>query len=180
MSAEQRERLALVPPDESWAAAVWDYRAEFEEVGEVLVGNADWGEAADLTGWLAGLGADSRPDTVRPGRVSADTFLAVRRSDRRLVGMVNIRHALNDYLFRFGGHIGYSVRPTERRKGYAKEMLRLALNKCKGLKLDRVLVTCDSKNEASVRTIRANGGALENRVPEEDGFTDRYWIEVGV
>ncbi len=179
MSAEQRERLALVPPDESWAAAVWDYRAEFEAVGDALAGTADLGAAADFTGWLAGLRADARPDTVRPGRVSADTFLAVRRSDRRLVGMVNIRHALNDYLFRFGGHIGYSVRPTERRKGYAKEMLRLALNKCKGLKLDRVLVTCDSKNEASVRTIRANGGALENRVPEEDGFTDRYWIEVG-
>ena len=59
-------------------------------------------------------------------------------------------------------------------------MLRLALNKCKGLKLNRVLVTCDSENEASARTIRSCGGVLENRVPEGDGFTDRYWIEVGV
>ena len=179
MSTEQRDRLALVPPDESWAAAVWDYKAEFEAVGDVLAGTADLGVAADFASWLADLRADGSPDTVRPGRVPADTFLAVCRSDRRLVGMVNIRHTLNDYLFQFGGHIGYSVRPGERRKGYAKEALRLALNQCKVLRLDRVLVTCDSENEASARTIRANGGALENRVPEEDGFTDRYWIEVG-
>ena len=179
MSTGQSDCLELVPPDESWAAAVWDYKAEFEAVGDVLAGTADLGVAADFAGWLADLRADGSPDTVRPGRVPADTFLAVCRSDRRLVGMVNIRHTLNDYLFQFGGHIGHSVRPGERRKGYAKEALRLALNKCKGLKLYRVLVTCDSENEASARTIRANGGVLENRVPEGDGFTDRYWIEVG-
>ena len=180
MSTEQSDCLALVPPGESWAAAVWDYRAEFEAVGDVLAGTADLGAAADFTGWPAALRADASAHTMRPGRVPADTYLAVRRSDRRLVGMVNIRHTLNDYLLRFGGHIGYSVRPSERRKGYAREMLGLALNRCKALGLDRVLVTCDSENEASARTIRANGGVLENRVPEGDGFTDRYWIEVGV
>ena len=180
MSTGQSDCLELVPPDASWTAAVWDYKAEFEAVGDVLAGTADLGVAADFAIWLADLRADGSPDTVRPGRVMADTYLAVRRSDRWLVGMVNIRHTLNDDLFRFGGHIGYSVRPGERRKGYAKELLRLALNKCKGLKLDHVLVTCDSENEASARTIRANGGVLENRVPEGDGFTDRYWIEVGV
>lgn len=179
MSTGQSDCLELVPPDESWAAAVWDYRAEFEAVGDVLAGTADLGVAADFASWLADLRVDGSPDTVRPGRVPADTFLAVCRSDRRLVGMVNIRHTLNDYLFQFGGHIGYSVRPCERRKGYAKEMLGLALNRCKALGLDCVLVTCDSENETSARTIRANGGVLENRVPEGDGFTDRYWIEVG-
>ncbi|MGN8967984.1 GNAT family N-acetyltransferase [Intestinimonas sp. HCP28S3_D6] len=177
---EGENRLELVRPDERWAAEVWDYKAEFEARGDHLDGTADLGAAADFSHWLSDLRADDSPNTVRPGRVPADTFLAVRRSDRRLVGMVNIRHTLNDYLFQFGGHIGYSVRSSERRKGYAKEMLALALDKCKGLKLDHVLVTCDSENEASARTIRANGGVLENRVPEGEGFTDRYWIEVGV
>lgn len=172
--------LELFCPDERWAEAVWNYKNEFEQQGDHLDGTADLGAAESFSSWLMALQADTSPDTVRPGRVPADTFLAVRRSDGRLVGMTNIRHTLNDYLFRFGGHIGYSVRPGERRKGYAKEILRLALNWCQELGLERVLVTCDSENKASARTIQANGGVLENRVPEGGRLTERYWIEVGV
>ena len=172
-------RLELLRPDESWETAIWDYKREFEEQNDHLDGTADLGGAEGFASWLAAVRDNASPDTVRPGRVPATTLLGVRQNDGRLVGMIDIRHALNGYLFQFGGHIGYSVRPSERRKGHAKEMLRLALRECVTLGLSKVLVTCDSENEASARTIRANGGILENCVPEGDGFTERYWIEVG-
>ena len=90
--------------------------------------------------------------------------------------MIDIRHSLNEHLFNFGGHIGYSVRKSERRKGYATRMLALALEECRRLGILRVLVTCDSENIASERTILINGGVLENTVPEDGRFTRRYWI----
>ena len=172
------DRLELLRPDEGWETAIWDYKREFKEWGDHLDGTADLGGAEGFAPWLAAVRDNANPDTVRPGRVPATTLLGVRRYDRRLVGMIDIRHTLNEYLLKFGGHIGYSVRPSERRKGYAGEMLRLALLECETLGLSKVLVTCDSENEASARTIRANGGVLENRIPEGDGFTERYWVEV--
>ena len=105
--------------------------------------------------------------------------MTVRESDGRLVGMVNVRHYFNDYLEQFGGHIGYSVRPSERRKGCAKEQLRLALSFCREtLGLDRVLITCYTSNEGSRRTILSAGGVYENTVHEPDRNVDleRYWI----
>ena len=90
--------------------------------------------------------------------------------------MIDIRHRLNEYLLQFGGNIGYSVRPSQRRKGYATEMLALALEECRKLGLDRALVTCDKSNIGSAKTIQKNGGVLENEVLEGDRITQRYWI----
>ena len=90
--------------------------------------------------------------------------------------MIDIRHRLNDYLFNFGGHIGYSVRKSERKKGYATEMLALALVECMNLNINKILITCDKENTASVKTIIKNGGILENEIPEENRITQRYWI----
>lgn len=90
--------------------------------------------------------------------------------------MINIRHRLNEYLLQFGGNIGYSVRPSQRRKSYATEMLALALEECRKLGLNRALVTCDKTNIGSAKTIQKNGGVLENEVLEGDRITQRYWI----
>ena len=97
----------------------------------------------------------------------------------RLLGAVNIRHYLNEALLREGGHIGDGIRPGERRKGYASEMIRLALIECRKLGIDRVLMTCDKDNVGSVKSIIKNGGVLENEFVNSDGVTEqRYWISV--
>ena len=96
----------------------------------------------------------------------------------KLVGVIQGRHSFNEYLRQFGGHFGYSVHPDHREKGYAKALLRQVLPKCRELGLDKVLVTCDADNEASRRTILANGGVYESTVhePDEDIDLERYWI----
>lgn len=95
-----------------------------------------------------------------------------------LLGAVNIRHKLNEELLRTGGHIGDGVRPSERRKGYATEMIRLALIECRKLGLDRVLMVCNKDNVGSAKSIIRNGGILENEVEDNGSIEQRYWIEL--
>ncbi len=110
--------------------------------------------------------------------VPSPQFLYIRSSDRHLVGMIQLRHRFNGFLEKFGGHIGYSVRPSERRKGYATKMLGDCLPHCRALGLQSVLVTCLEDNEASRKTILANGGIYESTIfePEEKVRLQRYWI----
>ena len=95
-------------------------------------------------------------------------------ADGQAVGFLNLRLRLNDYLLQEGGHIGYSIRPAARGKGLAKEQLRQGLQVAKSKNIKRVLVTCDSDNEASRAVILANGGALE----DIRGGKERYWIDI--
>lgn len=98
--------------------------------------------------------------------------------NNKIIGTIQIRHYLNDDLLLHGGHIGYGVRPSERRKGYATKMLALALEECKNLGIGRVLITCDKTNLGSARTIQKNGGVLENEITENGGIFQRYWIDI--
>ena len=90
------------------------------------------------------------------------------------LGFLNLRLRLNDYLLEKGGHIGYSIRPSERGKGYAKEALRQGLQVAKEKNIKRALVTCSTENPASRAVILANGGQFE----DVRNGTERYWIEV--
>jgi predicted acetyltransferase len=94
--------------------------------------------------------------------------------DGRLVGFVSIRHELNDNLREVGGHIGYAIRPSERRKGYATAATALALEECRRRGIGHVLVTCDDTNLASAAVIERNGGVLE----DIRGVKRRYWIDL--
>ena len=107
-------------------------------------------------------------------------FMYVRPSDHKIVGMIDIRRRFNDYLRNYGGNIGYSVRPSERNKGYASRMLAGVLPICRELGFEKVLITCDAGNEASRKTILKNGGVYESTVlePDENEPVERYWIKL--
>ena len=108
-----------------------------------------------------------------------DTTLFCLDKDRNIfVGAVNIRHYLNDALLKTGGHIGDGIRPSERRKGYATSMIALALDECKKLGINKVLMCCNKENIASAKSIINNGGTLENEVEEEGHIVQRYWIQL--
>ncbi len=112
------------------------------------------------------------------GFVPDSTFFCLDADRGIIVGAVNIRHRLNESLLLDGGHIGDGVRPSERGKGIATEMIRLALDECRKLGINRVLMVCDKDNPASARTIIKNGGVLENEVEAGGNVVQRYWIEV--
>ena len=175
------EELRLVRPSMEYKEQALEYINEFIEYGSLIhgVGSLDK-NLDDYDGWLIKLEKERNmiPGSV-PGRVPAETFMLIRELDNRLIGMINIRLMLNEYLLNYGGHIGYSIRPSERRRGYAVYQVYLALKYCLDKKIDRVLITCDKNNIGSARTIINSGGILENELIEEDGsICQRYWIEV--
>ena len=171
--------IELVKPSVDYSKQIWDYRAEFISNNDNLAGCAGLEGAESVDEWLANIEMNSCETTVKAGLVPATTFLAVRTVDNQIVGMIDIRHRLNEFLLQSGGHIGYSIRPSERQKGYATEMLRLALIYFREtLVLEKVLITCDKENIASAKTIIANGGRLENELLENNRVTRRYWIVV--
>lgn len=170
--------IKLVLPTEDYKEQIFDYKNEFLANGDSMDGTAGLRNAATFEEWFSALKDNSWEETVRDGLVPASTYLGVRVEDQKLVGMIDIRHRLNEYLLKFGGHIGYSVRKSERRKGYASQMLQLALEKCKEMNIKKVLITCDKDNIASARTIKSQGGILENEFLENKEITQRYWIEL--
>ncbi len=111
------------------------------------------------------------------GKVPDSVFFLLDVDRNILLGAINIRHYLNDYLLKYGGHIGDGIRPSERRKGYATEMIRLSLIECRKLGIKKVLMVCDKSNIGSAKSIIKNGGILENEFVDEDGvINQRYWI----
>lgn len=120
----------------------------------------------------------SRGIGLKENQVENTTYWLV--DNEKIIGAVNIRHRLNDYLLKYDGHIGGGIRPSERGKGYATKMLSLALEKAKELGIYKVLITCNKGNIASEKTIIKNGGIFESEEIEENGnIVRRFWIDLG-
>lgn len=114
------------------------------------------------------------------GRCQSRTFLLIRENDNKIVGTINVRWNLNEAMLRFGGHIGYGIRPTERRKGYNKINLYFGMLEAKKVGLEKVMLDCDVNNLGSDKTLKALGGKLERtEVDPSDGIlTNVYWFNV--
>ena len=172
--------MMLIEPTTEYNRQIRAYRKEFLDCGDSMDGTGELIRFENPEEWIEYLNMHRNPLTVPEGRAPSTQYMLVREEDRKIVGMIDIRHSLNDFLEKYGGHIGYSVAPGERRKGYAALMLKMALQKCKELGIEKVLITCSSGNEGSKRTILRNGGVYESTVyePDEGVSLERYWIDL--
>ena len=167
----------LVKATDLPASKVMEFRQAFLSVGECSInGSRGLHHYKKYEEWLWLVKECERPDNTLLG-VQASTFFAVR-ADGVVVGCIELRHTLNESLAVIGGHIGFSVIPEERRKGYATEMLKQVLAVAKKTGIDKALLTCDTDNVASCKTVEKCGGKKE----QEDAFVldgeqyYKYWI----
>lgn len=175
------EEIVLVEPIIEYGEDVMLFRTEILEANgpDSFAGCYSLKLCESAQQWVDSCMAMKNPQTCPENFVTSTTYMAVRVSDNRIVGIIELRHHINHpILGTWGGHIGYSIRPSERRKGYAKEMLRLCLQKCRERNMDKVMVTCSTENTASEKTILANGGVFEKIVPGDGEYMKRYWIDL--
>lgn len=174
------EGMHFIRPTERYLQQIWDYKQEMHAADSSMDGTGPLRRVNSAEEWLE---YSRNCETIEKSEklVPATQFILVRACDDRLVGMLQVRHCFNAYLEKYAGHIGYSVRPSERRKGYAKAMLREALQFCRDeLGLEKVLITCFPHNEGSRKTIIGCGGVYECTVhePGENVDLERYWISI--
>lgn len=164
------ERLKLEIPNLAHKQAVMDFQQEFRNAKERISGGAGLEQAERYEDWLC------RQYTPHYGQVDEAVFLAFD-SRGTLIGISDIRLGTNAFILTFAGQIGYSVRPSQRRKGYASQLLRLTLEQAAAHGFRQVLLTCNEPNIASAKVIEKNGGILEKIIPHP-GFPDvrRYHI----
>lgn len=170
--------LSLVKPDITYKAQYMDMIEYWKNTGEELAPWALKEDCSDFGAMVKRLEGYAQGVGIGEAFVPNSTYWIYESDSDKIVGAVNIRHCLNDSLLAYWGHIGYGIRPDERRKGYATQALHLALDKCRKLGIESALVSCNKDNIGSAKTIMKNGGVLENEVQYEGRLLQRYWIEV--
>ncbi|PWU47810.1 GNAT family N-acetyltransferase [Micromonospora globispora] len=173
--------LELIPPTVSLHTAWLEAREEWgpgvHEDGFGLRPSDEVDSPAGFAAWVARLAEQSDPaKPLGAGRVHCTYRWIVE--DDRVLGGIALRHELNHFLLQVGGHIGYGIRPSARRRGLATWALGRMLEEARVLGLDRVLVACEAGNVASAKTIERQGGVLEDVRDTELGTVRRYWIEI--
>ena len=160
--------MKLIEPTMEYDQQIQAFRREYLESGDSMDGSSQLRKFDNTRDWLDQL----EPLTTQ--------YICVREEDDKVIGVIQIRQRFNEFLEKYAGHIGYCVCPSERRKGYATQMLSQALLECGRLGIYDVLVCCYAENEASRRTILNNGGIYESKVfePDSQRWIERYWIHL--
>ena len=173
------DKIRLIEPCEELREAYLDYVNEFSEAEEYYIHSSGTKLTDDFSRFIQTLRGHAKGINLPEGWVPATTFWLVRGG--QILGTSGLRHRLTEALKDFGGHVGYAIRPSERGKGYGTLMLKLVLEEARELDLERVLITCDKDNLASVRVIQKNGGKLDSEsISKQTGtLKQRYWIELG-
>lgn len=175
--------ITLIEPQKKYANDIWEFRQEILECDvedeNQFAGCMSLDVSKSAEEWIKICKFRKSEETC--GEVGtvvpSHMYLAVRKRDDKIVGVIDLRHHINHpILGTWGGYCGYSVRPSERGKGYAKEMLRLNIQNAKSMGIDKLLITCDVKNAASEKTILANGGVYEKTIDVDGSKMKRYWI----
>ena len=168
--------ITLKSPIKENEAEALAFKKEFIDNGEQTINGSELLDQMDsYDEWLKSVSDNTSPETVNPSWVVTDTYFAFDESNR-MVGIIDLRHNLNDFLKDFGNS-GYSVRPSERRKGYATEMLRLIIERAAEIGLGKLQLSVERTNEPSVKTILKNGGKYERSFTFEGEDADVYIID---
>lgn len=168
--------ITLKRPIKENEAEALAFKKEFIDNGEQTINGSELLDQMDsYDEWLKSVSDNTSQETVNPSWVVTDTYFAFDKNDR-LVGVIDLRHELKGFLKDFGNS-GYSVRPSERRKGYATEMLRLIIERAAEIGLGKLQLSVERTNEPSVKTILKNGGKYERSFTFEGEDADVYIID---
>lgn len=183
----ENNEIILLRPSKDLENQIMEYKRDFMLYNEMIgkdknnINGSCSLHRYDFDEWLDRVNVCSSNESLSPYGTIASTFVALRKNDNKIIGTIQVRHTLTEELRDNGGNIGYAIRPDERKKGYATQMLKLALEFCKSLDLNKVLIDCDEANIASAKTMIKCGAIFDRKqiIPLSEGGVEilhQYWI----
>lgn len=170
--------MKLIEPTEEHCYLIDSYKSEFIGQERIIPGSGSLENYDSVLNWLSDIKMKKCYLPSKGHLVPSTQYIYLDENSDKIIGMIQLRHYLNEFLLKYAGHVGYSICPDERRKGYATSMLHDALEVYKKMGINRVLISCASDNEASRKVIKKNGGVFDSTVyyEKEQIYLEKFWI----